>query len=195
MADKTQKVDFMRFKFYIFSKLLMLAALMWSFSANAASVTMTSANNWGSGFQGDVTVSSGTSATNGWVVTFTADFTITQIWNAEILSQTGNSYSIGPVSWNANLPAGGQAQFGFIANGSFVVPSDLAVNGEGGNGGGDGGGGGDNGGGNTTRFDVPGKIQAEDYHRFSDSSPGNTGGEYRTDDVDIEVTSDTGGGL
>jgi beta-glucanase (GH16 family) len=38
-------------------------------------------------------------------------------------------------------------------------------------------------------------LQAEDYSTASDSTPGNAGGQYRTTgDVDIEVTSDTGGG-
>lgn len=38
------------------------------------------------------------------------------------------------------------------------------------------------------------QIQAEDYSRYSDSSAGNSGGAYRNDDVDIEVSSDVGGG-
>jgi endoglucanase len=37
-------------------------------------------------------------------------------------------------------------------------------------------------------------LQAEDYLRFYDTSPGNTTGEYRNDDVDIEVSTDAGGG-
>lgn len=37
-------------------------------------------------------------------------------------------------------------------------------------------------------------LQAEDYIEYSDTTPGNTGGEYRNDGVDIEQTSDTGGG-
>ncbi len=37
-------------------------------------------------------------------------------------------------------------------------------------------------------------LEAEDYSNYSDSSAGNEGGEYRNDDVDIEASSDTGGG-
>lgn len=37
-------------------------------------------------------------------------------------------------------------------------------------------------------------IQAEDYNAFFDTTPGNTGGAYRGDDVDVEATSDAGGG-
>ena len=39
------------------------------------------------------------------------------------------------------------------------------------------------------------KIQVEDYLRFYDTSPGNTPNAHRTDDVDIEVSTDTGGGF
>lgn len=38
------------------------------------------------------------------------------------------------------------------------------------------------------------QIQAEEYNDYFDSTPGNTGGVYRNDGVDIEATSDTGGG-
>lgn len=47
---------------------------------------------------------------------------------------------------------------------------------------------------------IPGKIEAEDYDiggvdtAFHDTTWGNEGGEYRSDDVDIEVTTDLGGG-
>lgn len=37
-------------------------------------------------------------------------------------------------------------------------------------------------------------FQAEDYTYSYDTTAGNTGGAYRSDDVDIEVTSDSGGG-
>lgn len=37
-------------------------------------------------------------------------------------------------------------------------------------------------------------YQAEDYSSAFDKTPGNTGGAYRTGDVDIEATGDTGGG-
>lgn len=37
-------------------------------------------------------------------------------------------------------------------------------------------------------------FQAENYNAFSDTTPGNTGGVFRGDAVDIEATTDTGGG-
>ncbi|MDO3388489.1 di-heme oxidoredictase family protein [Gilvimarinus sp. SDUM040013] len=38
------------------------------------------------------------------------------------------------------------------------------------------------------------RVQAEDYVNYIDGDAGNNGGAYRTDDVDIEATSDTDGG-
>ncbi|MDX1342697.1 MAG: carbohydrate-binding protein [Reinekea sp.] len=38
------------------------------------------------------------------------------------------------------------------------------------------------------------RIEAEDYDAFYDKSLGNIGGAYRNDHVDIEITTDTGGG-
>jgi predicted amidohydrolase len=48
---------------------------------------------------------------------------------------------------------------------------------------------------------VPGTIQAEDYDTggegvaYHDTTAGNSGGQYRTDAVDIELTTDVGGGF
>jgi len=38
------------------------------------------------------------------------------------------------------------------------------------------------------------RIQAEDYSDYFDTTSGNNGGAYRSDDVDIEITNDEGGG-
>lgn len=44
-------------------------------------------------------------------------------------------------------------------------------------------------------FNVPGKIEAEEFGNYSDSDNANRGGDYRTDEgVDIQATSDSGGG-
>ena len=51
-----------------------------------------------------------------------------------------------------------------------------------------------------TPWPVPGVIQAENFDNggqgvaYYDTTPGNTGGAYRSTDVEIQATSDTGGG-
>jgi endonuclease/exonuclease/phosphatase family metal-dependent hydrolase len=41
---------------------------------------------------------------------------------------------------------------------------------------------------------IPGRVEAERYTGFLDTTEGNTGGQFRTDNVDIELASDSGGG-
>ena len=51
-----------------------------------------------------------------------------------------------------------------------------------------------------TAAPIPGRVEAENFNEggegvgYVDLTPGNTGGQYRQTDVDIEVTSDVGGG-
>ncbi len=42
---------------------------------------------------------------------------------------------------------------------------------------------------------IPGRLEAEAYDSFFDTTTGNTGGELSQDDVDIEATADQGGGF
>jgi glucosylceramidase len=51
----------------------------------------------------------------------------------------------------------------------------------------------------ATAFAIPGSIEAEDFldgsgHGYADTSSGNSGGAYRATDVDIEPSTDSGGG-
>ena len=47
----------------------------------------------------------------------------------------------------------------------------------------------------ATRFDVPGRIEAEDFSDFSDSDSGNNGGAFRNTAVDIQRCTDSGCGF
>ncbi|QSB15022.1 lytic polysaccharide monooxygenase [Natronosporangium hydrolyticum] len=89
-------------------------------------------NDWGSGFQAEVTVTNQSdSAINGWELTWTFDGgqDIIQLWNG-VDSQSGSSVSVSNATWNGNLSAnGGSASFGFLANNSGGTPSDFALNG------------------------------------------------------------------
>ncbi|MEM7620505.1 MAG: glycoside hydrolase family 9 protein [Pseudomonadota bacterium] len=71
-------------------------------------------------------------AQNGWQVSFELDADITNIWNARIVSQTGSTYVVENMGYNANIPANGQIAFGFQASGvnSTIDPSTVSVNGE-----------------------------------------------------------------
>ena len=101
-------------------------------AGGACTAAYTVAGQWPGGFQGEVTVTAGTRAINGWRVTWTfADGqTINQAWNATVTS-TGSTVTAGDVGWNGSLTAGGTATFGFIAawNGSNSVPTLTCTSG------------------------------------------------------------------
>jgi endoglucanase len=74
-------------------------------------------SDWGTGFTGNLTVTnSSSSAINGWTIEFDAPFQITQIWNAEIVSQQGSRYRIRNLAWNQQIAPNSSISFGF--NGS-----------------------------------------------------------------------------
>ncbi|OYX75791.1 MAG: hypothetical protein B7Y95_00655 [Rhizobiales bacterium 32-66-11] len=73
-------------------------------------------DNWGSGFVASMTVEAGASALNGWTVEFDSAFTITNIWNAEIVSHVGSHYVVRNAAWNGTVGAGKEVAFGFQAS-------------------------------------------------------------------------------
>ena len=60
-------------------------------------------------------VPGGSQGLHGWTLEFDAPSTSPNIWGAEIVSHVGNHYVIRNVAWNADVPAGGKASFGFQA--------------------------------------------------------------------------------
>jgi hypothetical protein len=81
-------------------------------------------SSWQGGFQGEVTVTAGGSAINGWTVTWTlgSGQTITQIWNGT-LTTSGSTATVKNVSYNGSLGAGTSTTFGFLANGTASTPA------------------------------------------------------------------------
>lgn len=96
-----------------------------------ASVNYAVTNNWGAGFIGNMTVPGGGQGLDGWTVSFDASFDITNIWGAEIVSHVGDHYVVRGLSWDSNVPAGGQATFGFQATpgAGGTATTGLALNG------------------------------------------------------------------
>jgi endoglucanase len=104
------------------------------FTGAPMTVDFSVANDWGSGFTANMSIANpGESSIDGWTLEFTAPFEITNIWNAEIVSQEGNRYVIRNKSYNSTIPADGTVSFGFNGsnpNGVTVEPSDYVLNGE-----------------------------------------------------------------
>ncbi|KAB8141746.1 PHB depolymerase family esterase [Chloroflexia bacterium SDU3-3] len=90
-------------------------------------------NQWGTGFTAEVTVkNTGSAAINGWSLawTFGGNQQVTNAWNATI-SPTSGSVVAKNMSYNASIPAGGSASFGFQASysGSNSAPASFTLNG------------------------------------------------------------------
>jgi cellulase/cellobiase CelA1 len=88
-------------------------------NGGACSATYKVVSSWGSGYQGEVTVTAGSSSIGSWAVRWTqpSGATITQVWNGT-LSQSGSEITVKNVSYNGSVSAGASTTFGFLANGS-----------------------------------------------------------------------------
>jgi hypothetical protein len=101
-------------------------------SALPAAITFTDTSDWGSGFNGYVTIrNTGTSAIHGWKLQFTFGGTISSIWNASIVSHSGTTYVVQAASWNSDIAAGQSVDFGFTASpgGVAAVLSNFVLSG------------------------------------------------------------------
>lgn len=78
------------------------------------------AGDWGSGFQGEVTVrNTGSAPLNGWAVKMTlpGGQTITNLWNG-VNTGTGGTVTVRNAPYNGTVAGNGSATFGFTADGS-----------------------------------------------------------------------------
>ena len=67
----------------------------------AFSVGYATVNDWGSGLQGELTLTNDTKATlTDWQLSFNYNRTINDIWNAQIVSRTGSQYVIKGAAWD-----------------------------------------------------------------------------------------------
>jgi glucuronoarabinoxylan endo-1,4-beta-xylanase len=76
-------------------------------------------NEWGSGWQGSVTLTAGAQAVDGWDVSWEwpGGQRISSAWNAE-WSQSGSTVTASDAGWNARIEAGQSREvFGFVASG------------------------------------------------------------------------------
>ncbi|GLY22753.1 cellulase family glycosylhydrolase [Micromonospora sp. NBRC 101691] len=93
---------------------------------NRCAATYSVVGQWQGGFQGEVTVTAGTSAIRDWTVvwTFADGQTVSQAWNATVTS-SGATVAARNMSYNGSLGAGVSTTFGFIGtwNGTNSRPT------------------------------------------------------------------------
>lgn len=101
-------------------------------AAVACRVTYTVTSQWPGGFGADVRVDNLGDPLRGWTLTwdFTAGQTVGQLWNGTV-TQTGAQVAVRPAAWNADVPSGGQASFGFTGTspGANPVPTSFTLDG------------------------------------------------------------------
>lgn len=107
-----------------------LTALLFAVLSSTVHAAFTVTNDWGSGFQAEVTVTNTTGKPiSDWRVEFTMAPAISSIWNGSIQSRSGLKYTIAAPSWSKAVPVGGTVSFGFTAApGNFkTLPTDLVM--------------------------------------------------------------------
>ena len=90
------------------------------------SVAFAVTSDWGSGFNGDITVtnrlltlearSGNAASTGGWTVSFDFDGEISSLWNGTIVGRSGSTYTVANATWNGSLAVGQSATFGFTGS-------------------------------------------------------------------------------
>jgi chitinase len=93
--------------------------------ALALSVT----NAWSGGFTAEGVVVNDASPMSGWTVAFDAPLTITNVWNAVLVSQEGGRVVIANAPWNGAVGGNGSVSFGFQASGAASLPATAVLNG------------------------------------------------------------------
>ena len=74
-------------------------------------------DEWNNGFTANGTFkNNGDNRISGWKIEFDLEGEISNIWCSKIVSHSGNHYVIEAETYNKNVPAGGEATFGFCAN-------------------------------------------------------------------------------
>ncbi|MGY0056351.1 cellulase family glycosylhydrolase [Streptomyces sp. LZ34] len=89
--------------------------------------------DWGSGFQGEISIrNTGTAAINGWNLgfSFANGQTITNMWGGTP-QQTGAAVTVTPAAYTSTIPAGGSVTLGFTANkgGTNSAPTAFTLSG------------------------------------------------------------------
>ncbi|WP_035696811.1 cellulose binding domain-containing protein [Glycomyces tenuis] len=82
-------------------------------------------NDWGSGWQGDLLITAGSNAVNGWTLTWTwpGGQSIGSHWNADV-STSGSTVTAADHGWNGTVQAGQTiAAWGFISTGPAATPT------------------------------------------------------------------------
>jgi lysophospholipase L1-like esterase len=97
-------------------------------NTSGCTATYTTTNSWPGGYQGEIKVTAGNSALNGWTVSWTLanGQTVTQVWNGT-LTTSGSTATVKNATYNGTVPPGTSTTFGFLANGTASTPTPTCT--------------------------------------------------------------------
>ncbi|WFE62809.1 cellulose binding domain-containing protein [Micromonospora sp. WMMD714] len=97
-------------------------------AGTACTATYRTVNSWSGGFQAEVTVTAGTTATDGWTVRWNlgAGQSVSQVWNGT-LSTSGTTATVRNAAYNGTLAPGTSTTFGFLGTGTPSSPSPTCT--------------------------------------------------------------------
>lgn len=100
--------------------------------AFAAKGTMTIVNDWGSGFQAEVTITNdGVTPLTNWSAEFNMPISIGSIWNGKVQSNASGRFVVGSAGWNDSVAPGASTTFGFTATPGGIAAASVTVTGNG----------------------------------------------------------------
>lgn len=93
-------------------------------------VNYTEVQDWGNLFQGKISITNnGDSNLVSWDLEFDLPNKISNIWDAEITSNSNGQYTVENASWNREVTVGETIEIGFIAEGSSSEPQNFDIEG------------------------------------------------------------------
>ncbi|MEM1264822.1 MAG: cellulose binding domain-containing protein [Pseudomonadota bacterium] len=98
-----------------------------TYSSPLSTLDVNVRDSWDTGMVVDMTLSADT-AVPGWTLAFQYTGDIVNIWNAEIVSQTGDTYVVRGMGDMSSVPAGGSTSFGFQGSGASTEIIPLTLN-------------------------------------------------------------------
>ncbi len=100
--------------------------------ALSATVSFADVDDWGTGFTGNLTITNtGTTPIDGWTLSFDFAVSISSIWNATLVSQSGSQFVISDAGYNAVIAPGQSVTIGFNAAPGHPAsgPTNYVLNG------------------------------------------------------------------
>ncbi|WP_435832588.1 poly(ethylene terephthalate) hydrolase family protein [Micromonospora wenchangensis] len=94
----------------------------------ACTATYRTIGSWSGGFQGEVTVTAGSAAVDGWTTRWqlASGQGISQVWNGT-LSTSGTTATVRNADYNGTLAPGASTTFGFLGTGAPTSPSPTCT--------------------------------------------------------------------